>query len=110
RPLGGDRQGWRGHHACNRRGPLARIRSEIELMPAMSVTEAISVISVAPASARVSPAVVVESINFGTPTGSARIALVAITVFPDPQRRLLGRIARPRRVDARGQLPRPPLW
>ena len=31
-----------------------------------------------------SPEAIVETISFGTPTGSARIAAVAIAVFPDP--------------------------
>ena len=31
-----------------------------------------------------SPAAIVETISFGTPTGSARIAAVAIAVLPEP--------------------------
>ena len=31
-----------------------------------------------------SPADIVDTISFGTPTGNARIAAVAIAVFPDP--------------------------
>ena len=60
------------------------MRAEIELTPATSVTDAISVRSLAPMYARVSPAATVETISLGTPTGSARIALVAIAVLPDP--------------------------
>ena len=63
---------------------LARIRAEIRLMPAMSTTEYIIVTSLAPTYGRVSPEATVETISFGTPTGSARIACVAIDVPPEP--------------------------
>ena len=63
---------------------FASMRAEIELTPAISVTDAIIVMSVLPIYGDVSPDAIVESINFGTPTGSARMALVAIAVPPDP--------------------------
>ena len=63
---------------------LARICAEIELMPATSVTEAIIAMSATPTYSRVSPAAIVETISFGTPTGSACIARVAIAVLPEP--------------------------
>ena len=63
---------------------LARIRPEMELTPATSATEAISVRSVAPMYSVVSPAATVDTMSLGTPTGSARIAAVAIAVLPLP--------------------------
>ena len=50
----------------------------------MSTTEYIIVTSTAPTYGRVSPEATVQTISFGTPTGSARIARVAIDVPPDP--------------------------
>ncbi len=55
-------------------------------MPATSTTEYIIVMSLVPTCGRVSPDATVETINFGTPTGNARIALLAITVPADPPR------------------------
>ena len=63
---------------------FARIRAETELMPATSTTEAASSRSLAPTIGRVSPAAIVETISFGTPTGSARMASAAIEVLPEP--------------------------
>ncbi len=63
---------------------FARIRSEIALIPAMSTTEYVIDTSTAPTYGRVSPEAIVETISFGTPTGSARIARVAIDVPPEP--------------------------
>ena len=50
------------------------IRADTRLTPAMSTTEYIIVTSTAPTYGRVSPDATVETISFGTPTGSARIA------------------------------------
>ena len=50
----------------------------------MSTTEYIIVTSTAPTYGRVSPDATVETISFGTPTGSARIARVAIDEPPEP--------------------------
>ena len=63
---------------------LARIRVEIRLIPATSTTEYIIVTSVEPTYGLVSPDATVETISFGTPTGSARIACVASVVPPVP--------------------------
>ena len=63
---------------------FARMRAETELMPATSTTEAASSMSLAPTIGRVSPAAIVETISFGTPTGSARMASAAIEVLPEP--------------------------
>ena len=60
------------------------IRAETRLTPAMSTTEYIIVTSTAPTYGRVSPDATVETISFGTPTGSARIARVAIDEPPEP--------------------------
>ncbi len=60
------------------------IRAEIRLTPEMSTTEYIIVTSTAPTYGRVSPDARVETISFGTPTGSARIARVAIDEPPEP--------------------------
>ena len=53
---------------------LVMICAEIRLIPAMSTTEYIIAMSTAPTYGRVSPEATVETISFGTPTGSARIA------------------------------------
>ena len=53
---------------------LVRIRAEILLMPAMSTTEYIIVTSTEPTYGLVSPEATVETISFGTPIGSWRIA------------------------------------
>ena len=53
---------------------FAMIRAETRLTPEMSTTEYIIVTSTAPTYGRVSPEATVETISFGTPTGSARIA------------------------------------
>jgi hypothetical protein len=50
----------------------------------MSATEGIIVMSVQPTYKLVSPEATVETINFGTPIGSCRIAWVAIAVPPVP--------------------------
>jgi hypothetical protein len=50
----------------------------------MSTTEYIIVTSTAPTYGRVSPDATVETISFGTPTGRARIAVVATDVPPEP--------------------------
>ena len=63
---------------------FARIRAETWLIPAMSTTEYVIVTSTAPTYGRVSPEASVETISFGTPTGSARIARVAIAEPPEP--------------------------
>ena len=63
---------------------LARIMAEIRLIPAMSTTEYIIVTSVEPTYELVSPEATVETISFGTPTGSRRIASVASAVPPVP--------------------------
>ena len=60
------------------------MRAETWFIPAMSTTEYIIVTSTAPTYGRVSPDAIVETISFGTPTGSARIACVAIAVPPEP--------------------------
>ena len=62
------------------------IRAETRLTPAMSTTEYIIVTSTAPTYGRVSPEASVETISLGTPTGSARIARVAIEEPPEPPR------------------------
>ena len=64
-----------------------RICAEIRLIPAMSTTEYIIVMSAAPTYGRVSPEASVETISFGTPTGSARIARAAIDELPEPPTR-----------------------
>ena len=63
---------------------FAMIRADTRLTPAMSTTEYIIVTSTAPTYGRVSPDATVETISFGTPTGSARIARVAIDEPPEP--------------------------
>ena len=50
----------------------------------MSTTEYVIVTSAAPTYGRVSPEASVETISFGTPTGSTRIACAAIEELPDP--------------------------
>ena len=63
-----------------------RMRADTWLMPAMSTTEYIIVTSTAPTYGRVSPEASVETISFGTPTGSSRMACVAIEEPPEPPR------------------------
>ena len=63
---------------------FAMICAEIALTPAMSTTEYIIVTSTAPTYGRVSPEAIVDTISFGTPTGRARIADVAIDEPPEP--------------------------
>ncbi len=63
---------------------FARMRAEIELIPATSTTEAASSMSLAPTIGRVSPAAIVETISLGTPTGNACMASAAIDVLPEP--------------------------
>ena len=53
---------------------FVRICAEIRLMPAMSTTEYIIVTSTEPTYGLVSPEATVETISFGTPIGSRRIA------------------------------------
>ena len=53
---------------------LDMIRAEIRLTPAMSTTEYIIVTSTEPTYGLVSPEATVETISFGTPIGSCRIA------------------------------------
>ena len=50
------------------------IRAETRLTPAMSTTEYIIVTSTEPTYGLVSPEATVETISFGTPIGSSRIA------------------------------------
>ena len=71
-------------HARDLPAAFARIRAEIRLTPAMSTTEYIIDTSTAPTYGRVSPEATVETISFGTPTGSARIAKVTSEEPPDP--------------------------
>ena len=63
---------------------FAMIRADTELTPEMSTTEYIIVTSTAPTYGRVSPEATVETISFGTPTGSARIARVPMEEPPEP--------------------------
>ena len=60
------------------------IRAEIRLTPAMSTTEYIIVTSTEPTYGLVSPEATVETISFGTPIGSCRIAYVASDEPPEP--------------------------
>src|SRR2546429_582093 len=53
---------------------FVKIRSEILFIPAISTTEYITAMPLAPTSGRVSPEARVETMNLGTPTGSSRIA------------------------------------
>ena len=53
---------------------LAMIRAETRLTPAMSTTEYIIVTSTEPTYGLVSPEATVETMSFGTPIGSSRIA------------------------------------
>ena len=53
-------------------------------MPATSTTDAIIAMSTAPTYGATSPDAMVETISFGRPIGSARIAAVAIVVLPEP--------------------------
>ena len=66
---------------------FAMIRAETRLTPAMSTTEYIIVTSTAPTYGRVSPDATVETSSLGTPTGSARIARVAIDDAAGPAQR-----------------------
>ena len=52
--------------------------------PATSTTDGMNVMSFVPAKALTSPPPIVETITFGRPTGSARMAVVAIEVPPLP--------------------------
>ena len=61
--------------------------------------------STAPMYGLVSPAAIVETISFGTPTGSARIACVAIEVPPEPPS--AGRVERPSSCSRRRPRRRP---
>ena len=63
---------------------FAMIRALTRLTPAMSTTEYIIVTSTAPTYGRVSPEATVETISFGTPIGSSRIACVTSADPPDP--------------------------
>ena len=63
---------------------LAMIRAETRLTPAMSTTEYIIVTSTEPTYGLVSPDATVETISFGTPIGSSRIACVASAEPPEP--------------------------
>ena len=63
---------------------LASTFSLMRLMPCTSVTEYIMQMSLGPTYGRVSPEAIVDTITFGTPTGSARIAGVASAVPPEP--------------------------
>src|SRR4051812_10620328 len=60
------------------------IRAEIWLIPAMSTTEYIIVTSTEPTYGLVSPDATVETISFGTPIGSARMAWVTSAEPPEP--------------------------
>ena len=63
---------------------LTMIRVRIAFIPAMSTTEYIIVTSTGPKYGLVSPDAAVETISFGTPTGSRCIACVASVVPPVP--------------------------
>jgi hypothetical protein len=63
---------------------LEKIVRLMRFSPATSTIEGIMVMSLVPTYALVSPEAIVVTINFGTPTGKARMALVAITVPPPP--------------------------
>ncbi len=63
---------------------LPMILAEIWLTPAMSTTEYIIAMSTAPTYGRVSPDPTVDTISFGTPTGSRCIACVTSDVPPVP--------------------------
>ncbi len=58
----------------------------IALRPAMSVTACIIMISVGPTKPATLPEARVETMIFGTPTASARIASVTMAVLPEPPR------------------------
>ena len=60
------------------------MRRLIRLNPATSTIEGMNVMSLVPAYALTSPPPTVEATSFGTPTGSVRIAVVAIDVPPLP--------------------------
>src|SRR5262249_40538578 len=61
-----------------------RTRREIRFSPATSVTEYIMVISQAPTYEATLPEAMVDTINFGSPIGMARMARVIIAVPPEP--------------------------
>ena len=63
---------------------LWRMRTEIRLRPAMSTTEYIIVMSLVSTNGETSPEARVDTMTLGTPTGSARIAVVPIVVLADP--------------------------
>ncbi|NBE52531.1 hypothetical protein GUY60_14065 [Streptomyces sp. YC537] len=63
---------------------LARIGSETRFTPAMSTTLCIIVRSAEPTYGDTSPAAIEDTINFGMPSGSSRIARLAIDVPPLP--------------------------
>ena len=63
---------------------FASTRSEMRLMPDTSVTEYIMQMSDGPTYGRTSPDATVDTITFGTPIGSRRIACVASAVPPEP--------------------------
>ena len=65
---------------------LARMRRDSGFRPAMSTTEYISVMSLTSTYGAVLPEAIVETMTFGTPTGSVRIAAVIIVVPPPPPR------------------------
>ena len=65
---------------------LARMRRDSGFSPAMSTTEYISVTSFTSTYGAVLPDAIVDTITFGTPTGSVRIAAVIIVVPPPPPR------------------------
>ena len=65
---------------------FVRIRREIGLRPAMSTTEYIIVMSFTSTYGVVFPEAIVDSITFGTPNGSSRIAAVIMVVPPPPPR------------------------
>ena len=60
------------------------IRADTWLTPAISTTEYIIVTSTEPTYGLVSPDATVETMSFGTPIGSRRIAVVAIAEPPEP--------------------------
>ena len=66
---------------------LAMMRALRALTPAMSTTDAASIMSLSPMIGRVSEAAIVDTMSFGTPTGSARMACAAIEVPPEPPER-----------------------
>jgi hypothetical protein len=65
---------------------FAMIRAETWFTPAMSTTEYIIVTSTEPTYGLVSPDATVETMSFGTPIGSSRIAWVTRAEPPEPPR------------------------